>query len=564
MSSQNVHFEVYFKASPTHSWRMLAAKSTRDEALKEAQAALAGAPKASVRVSRETFDEDQRAFRSMTVFEEGGERFGAAKPEENESILPCASAADLSASFTRTTIARVLKHWLERESVIVLELLHRVDLVERLEAAEAELQHAVQKFSIARAGSSAAPVQKVVKDVNALIQSAVKQLYADTRAGVFPALKPGGLGDLASKLAPRSDRARVLRGAVVQRLKGARDWKSKLEMALDVADEAHKAADDAAWVGPLVAEFVDDVLEVDGARLCLFKATPRDRGHEAEALTALFRGADEEGHLSALGVRLAAMFIEGRFERVRVALGRRALAILKDPRRLRPTSFNAEVTLSRRLADQLIASSLGLLPVEDIVEAFVARSGCLLQNELVDEMVRARKDETDGLRALFELEANIVGEQNKAKLASFIRGRLGMHAVATHFIHGSEPVLHRLAVLTEMQGRLKDASFEASDRQDVLSQIDTLAEQAIEAEQLFAKIERRAMPVLEKAAALLRLAAKGVLPAGRVTEDAKARAKRLLATSEARQALASGDPAAKKTARDIALMMKQLEPQRAA
>lgn len=561
MGSHETHYEVFFKPSPKRDWRLLCARSSRDAALKEAHAAVAAAPAGSVRVSKETFDPDARVFRSSVVFTAGREDpTDDLSRADRQGELPCTGPNDLVAPFARGAIARVLRAWLSRETVTPLELLHRVDLVERLEATSCELQHAVQKIAIARASESDASVQGFVKQLNELVQAGVVQLHTDTRANAFAKMKRGELAGLAARITDLSDRERRMRGAIAHRLAGAKTWQAKMERMLDVADEACAIAAKMPWALGVVSEFMGEFARADDARDALLEA-PEERGDEADALSTLLRGeVRDHGLLTPPGARLAWHFTEGRFDEARTAIGARILAIIRDPRRLKRDSVMDEVAVTRRLAEQLTAMAHSGMGLDDLIPAFVARSGRLLQPEIIDELSRTCADEKAVVAALLELEANIIGDQNKTKLAAYVRARLGTHTIDRHFVSEATPILHRLADLAELHRHAMRTDFAPDDKAAIASLLEDLAQRAAEAAQLFARIEARPVSNVDKATALLRLAAKGVLPPGRLVNEAKARAKRALAAPDARAALTRDTTAARAALKEISALMASIEP----
>lgn len=559
MGSHETHFEVFLKVSPRHDWRLLCARPSRDVALKEAHAALAAAPKGSVRVSKEVLDPETRTFRSTTVFQAGGDAFDAAgSQDEREPELPCTGPSDLVGLHAREAIAGALRSWLGREGVTPLELLHRVDLVERLEASNAEMQHAIQKIAIARAAEDDASVQQLVKQLYALVQAGVEQLYADTRGKLFPTLKPGDLAGLAARLTDRSDRERRLRGAIVGRLQGAKTWRAKLERILDIADEAAAIAEKMPWALGVVGEFMGEITRTEDARATLCEEAA-DRGDEAAALTALVQGdAADDARLSAVGARLAWHFSEDRFTEARSAVGARVLSVLKDPRRLKPHDVQDEIALVSALAGVLLHGPNPHLSPDEVETAFLARCGRLLQPELVDALASASADEGASLMALLELDAAVIGEANKSKLAATVRGRLSLHNVEKHFVYSDEPILHRLAELARLRQRLCQTALSPEDKASIAGLLDGFAAQATDAAQLFAKIESRALPALDRAAALLRLAANGVLPPGELTREARIRARKLLSEVDPHAMAGAGEEHTRTALSEIAALMAQL------
>ncbi len=559
MASRKVHFEIYLKRHAKDAWVLLEALADREAALSRAKAALKTCPKGSVRVSKETFCENSNTFAPVTIFEEGGEKYREESRADRKAELPCRSPADLVKPHAREAIARALRGWLTRKKATTLELLHRVDLVEQLEATGSEMQHAVQKIAIAQANANDASAQHFVKQLNELITKAVDMLYRETRDAAFEKIKKGELGDFAARIAGAPDRERRLRGVVAQRLKGAESWKGKFERLLDLAQEAYSLSETMAWPFAVIGEFIGEAAATDAARGALL-AEPADLGAELDALTDLFCGQTEhEGRLSATGARLAWFFGEDLFDEARTAVARRILSELKSPKRLRPSDFDSEVALNRSLADRLIRTACPLLAASEISEAFVTRSTRLVEPESISCYLASAADPSDELQKLIKLEENVVGQQNKTKLAAYLRARCGAHQVETHFIFAAEPALQRLAELAEIRRQLDAAGFSARDKQEVAAKIDVLAVSIEDREQLFAKIEGRNAPPVDIAAAFLRLAAKGVLPRGTLSQAAQAKAMKLLARPEAKQAIAT-DPKARAVAQEIAQLVRTLGP----
>ena len=152
--SGKIHYEVFFKKNKKAGWALIEACPDRDSALKLATGLVTKHKDGSARVTKEKYDEDSRSFRAVTVYEAGAEKYGAIEEKSSDAHLPCLTPDDLSKPHARDTIRRVLTGWLERVQAVPMELLHRADLVEDLEASGTDLQHAVQKVAVASARDS--------------------------------------------------------------------------------------------------------------------------------------------------------------------------------------------------------------------------------------------------------------------------------------------------------------------------------------------------------------------------------------------------------------------------
>ena len=106
--SAEIHFEVFVKKNRKSGWYLDQALQSREDALKIAKKQLEGLPKGSVRVTKESYDENQNTFLSVTVFEEGEERHIRKIRADNKMEPTCNSPDDLYAIHTRRTLGRAL------------------------------------------------------------------------------------------------------------------------------------------------------------------------------------------------------------------------------------------------------------------------------------------------------------------------------------------------------------------------------------------------------------------------------------------------------------------------
>lgn len=557
MSASQNHYEVFIKRNRKAAWTLVSACETKEEAIELAQKLVKETPKASLRVSKEKYEAEHGAFRSYTIFEVG-DKFQDDDRADRTADLPCRAPGDLCSPHARETIGRALKEWLKRNLVTPLELLHRVDLVEKLEASGTEYQHAVQKVAIASASSQSANVQHFIKQINDLLKRATEALYAAHRADAFPKLKPSSLAETASALTGKANKDFLFRGAVATCLKSPESWKGKFERALDLADAA--LALDAAttdWTLDVIGEFVADFIAVDEARNALL-ADVSELGDELDAFTDMIRKPEGRA-LSKLGRRLATHFHGDRFIDSQRAVARHIVAGLMTPRRLKPRDIRGEIKLNRSIADRLIQKAGVLVSQDALFEAFVFRSGRLLDGDAIGAFLAPAHTIAEEVLDLVELEDNLVGDANKAKLAGYIRAALSGHSAENHFIKSSEPPTRRLAELAAVRAKLDDAAFAAEDVDDIFVKIDAFAVAIENKVKLFNQITSRAASPLDAAATYLRLIDKGVLPAGRLADEARSRAMRLLASPDVKALVTEGDPTNVGLAREVAAMLATVQ-----
>ena len=129
--------------------------------------------------------------------------------------------------------------FLARNKITVTELIHRADMLEKLEATGTVYQHAIQKVAVAQAASTTTPVQQIVKSLNELATQAIQRVYRDQSKGLFPdpACRPirraGG-----QTRAARATRAYIFNAALANHLKDASGWDEKVQLLLTVMESA--------------------------------------------------------------------------------------------------------------------------------------------------------------------------------------------------------------------------------------------------------------------------------------------------------------------------------------
>ncbi|MEO1040238.1 MAG: hypothetical protein AAFX09_11890 [Pseudomonadota bacterium] len=561
MARKAVHFEIFLKKHKKASWALVEAVDDRQHALSKAESLLGDHQGGSVRVTREAFDEDSRTFHSVPVFESGPERLRAVEEKNAEASLPCMSPADLRKPPARETVRRALSGWLERHEVCPLELMHRPDLIEELDGSGTDVQHAVQKVAVARASGSSAPVHGYVKLLNALVEKTVAQARKEAKArSKSKTPKGAGFAQLSAQIVHDGGPEKRLRDLIADRLANAAGIGRKAEILIDFHDDLPDEAEAAAVSAAQLDAFLAETLTFERAMRHIF-GDARDLGDHVERLTAVFEGHSDGEALERMpdpARRLTAKFKSGDLPEARSAIARRILSDLRKPTRFRPGSVVKEIQLSRQLAQRLIAASGPDLPPEALVEAFTVRSARLLAPDTVDEALAGAQTPVEEIERLLAMEDNIVGEGNKKKLAAYVRAKLKSNTAEAWFRRGPDQPLERLSRLAALQKRADHGAFPETDKAEMAEAFDALGVAVLDETKLFDRISAAGRPALDRAEGLLKIAAQGLIPKGRCTADAQARALRILSSDAGRQE--AGAPAARDQLGAIQALMAGMEP----
>ncbi len=527
--SKELHFEIFLKKNSKSGWSLFDAMPVRDDAIRNAHSLLREFKDGSVRVTKEKFDDGERKFRSVTIFEGGQDRYKIETENDAKASLPCLTPDDLAKPHARETIRRSLTSWFERNKAVPMELLHRPDLVETLEASGTELQHAVQKIAVASAQDSDADVQTFVKQLNDLVQRGLKQVYKDQRDGRVPTYPKGKeFAEVAADIHAKDSRAYTLRGAMADALKDKRSYGDKLDALLAMSEQLPEDEKAREFARAEVDGYLADVIGFDAGREALLGKC-NDLGETLERLICLYDGdpnSDAMNMAPSGARRMAKRIAAGELAECRSFIGQQVLKELERPKRLRPKSVREEVRLARELAQKLVTCAGLDLPLDQMSKAFTARSARLLQPETIDELLRFSNDASEELDRLLQLEENIVGDANKAKLAGYVRTALGSNQTDQYFVRGDGKPLERMSLLTSHQTRVLRSKFNETDKADLAGMIDQMGMKIIDDTKILNAVEAGPRPALDKAEGLLKLATAGALPAGQCRTDAQARALR--------------------------------------
>ena len=528
--STDIHFEVYLKKHRKGGWCLDQVLENRNEALALARERLAAYPKGSVRVSKESYDAVQNSFLSVNIFEAGAERHTRSIRADNKMEPPCTAPDDLYALHARRTLARALGPWLQRNHVCVLELLHRSELAERLAAAGHERQHAIQKVAIVQAGAQECSVQHIVRRLTELADKATDQL----RKAKAARFDDKGFAATLAAVKGRKQPGFALRSALAERLARLDSWPDKISfLASCVSDALVGCGDDEEGFAALDAFLAEMVAQPYALDACV-KA--EELGDKLDQFTDILSGKPPRD--STDSARMLALAISsGRLAQTSSALATRIFAELRGPRRLYPPRFEDEIILNRSLADRLVRLPPALVMPEQLSEAFIIRSSRLLEADSIERLLATAKHPGAEILMLTDFEKNIMGEQNKRKLAAFLRAVIGAHKTSRWFCAGGKHSFKRLACCAQAQASVLKSGFSAEDKQEISNALDRLCLDAMTQTRALEQIEAQPVPPLKKAIRLLKLADQGLITQGACAARASHRAMILLRSREVRAAM---------------------------
>jgi hypothetical protein len=512
--AKEIHYEIFRRVGAKGGWTLHEVVGDRTRALNTARELMASDQATGVKVVKETYNEETGDYLTLKIFEEGRNQMKVAPvKEEPPQALPCFKPDDLYSYHARQTMSRLFIDFLGRNKITITELIHRADMLEKLEATGTVYQHAVQKIAVAQASSTSVPVQQIIKSLNELATQAVQRVYRDQRKGLFANPHAHQFAELAAKLAGQGDAAYVFNGALARHLREADGWNEKVLALLEILQKAPEAGPPRALVLSSIDAIMAEILSGSAALYDLIGAA-ENLAEALGCLVELFLGKATGGNQQGLEA-LAARFAADELPEARTAIAGRIVAEFKSAKRLCPASLVEELKALRRLANRVVMGIGKYLSHEDLIAGFTLRSKRLVtQESLSAYLADCAPDEK--LERLLFVEENIIGVENKRQLAGFVLPVMSSAAFENFFQNPKTPVLQRLQRLAQLQNRVRRAAFVDVQRDEIAQKMDRLAWDVAVRGKLFEGLDAKNQNHADKVQTLLKLTTGGFFTDGLV------------------------------------------------
>ncbi len=544
-----VHYELYSRKTAPSAWSLVLATESRKHAVDTAEDILRDKLAVAIRVTKETLDPDTMEFNSITVMTRGVPEAPKKRPVTTDDRPNCLGPQDFYTPHARELIGRVLEDWLARNGVTAFELLHRPDLIEKLEASGVEVQHAIQKVAIPESQATGQASHDLIRHYQKLVEQAMARVITAGRKGVFPDLANRSLADFSEKLAGAPDRGFIMGGVIATALTGIKGPRARLDRLMDLADRAAPEGPPRAMVMVPIEQILSELL-ANRTNLAEILGPGLDQGGSLAAIVRMVapREIDAlierdprmallmpvvDGPSRRLGLRLEA----GEYPILAASLARMVLRELMGQRRLRPSDAAGEIDILRTLAISLTATAGRLLTLEEVQTAFNERSKSIVTADFVQAFVVPCETVLCEAEQLTRLCENVTGVANKRVAARWLAACVtSLRFESEMRISGPTPS-RKLQVLNQLYRSVIAAALSEKDTEQINTAIGHVAG-VVEAEaKLTAQIARAGAPLPQKLTALLRLAAGETSPPGPVAERAKAEAIKLFRAPASRAIL---------------------------
>jgi hypothetical protein len=550
--SDQVHYELFVRRKVGAQWTLDMATEIRTHVLQIAEEALEQGRAVAVRVSKETLDRSTGEYKSISIFTKGQVDGGKPKKAQEDLEPLCVQPSDLYTAHARDRIGRLLEAWLDRHHATPFELLHRPDLVEKLEASGTDLQHALQKIAIPEAEARGLSVHELIRTFQGLVERTVANLMKRFKKGDLPNLDTEGFARAAERLANDPDRAFLLGAGVAASIAPGKNWSDKLARLLDLADAAPSDPKARATALAAIETPLAEIIGSKAGMADLLGANDADLGTTLAAMTRLAGGAQVEAlirieagvrncmpELSGTAKRLCEWLSGEEFPAVRMSIAQRVLKELNGVRRLKPADAEAEIEFLRALAMSLTAAAGRILPPEDITSAFTTRSKTLLNGEFIESLLGRDRSSREEVQMLIRLAENVMGAVNKRMAARWLSANVLALRFERELRQGPDSAAAKLSALAALQRSLVRSGLVVEDYEPLCARLGEVGGMIEADARLVAMLVRAPAPLPQKIAVLIKLANGEAGPTGPVAERAKAEVMKLARAPEARDELAN-------------------------
>lgn len=546
-----IHYELFVRRKVGAQWTLEIATENRAHAIQTAEDVLEQKRAVAVRVSKETLNPETGEYKSLAIFTKGMVDGGKAKKEEEERDPLCVQPADLYTVHARDRIGRLLEGWLTRHKATPFELLHRPDLVEKLEASGTDLQHALQKIAIPEAEARGVTVHEIIRHFQGLVERTISNLSKAFKKGALPDLDKEGFAKAAERLVADPDRAFLLGAGVAASIAPAVNWSEKIARLLDLADAAPTEPRARAAALSAIEQPLAEIIGSRAGMADLLDTAKGDLGQTLAAMTRLTGGAAVEAlirieasvracmpELSGTAKRLSDWLAGDDFPTVRKAIAERVLTELNGVRRLKPGDAEAEIEYLRALAMSLTAAAGRILQAEDIQAAFTTRSKTLLNGEFIDSLLGRDRSSYEEIKILIRLAENVMGAVNKRNAARWLNGNISAMRFEKEMRQGPDSPVTKLSQLAGLQRQLTRSGLVREDYEPLCAKLGDIGAQIEGDTRLLTMLVRAPAPLPHRLTLLAKLAMGESGPTGPVADKARAEALKLARGPGAREELA--------------------------
>lgn len=436
---------------------------------------------------------------------------------------PCTKAEDLFSAPAKRVIARLIPDFLVKNKVTVTEVMHRAELLDRIEGTGTLMQYVVQQTAIVRARAEDRPVQHIIRELNQLATDLVDKVHQDKRKDLFPQLTANEFEDLAADLADEADGAYIINGALARYLRDALTWNEKALRLVAILELSRPDRPGQEVLLSAIDNVLAEVLMIPAAVIDLI-GVRETFGDTVLALVHLFLcvGA-EKGQYTGKQVLpcLAWYFSSGVLPQARASVASQIITQLYSLQRLRIDSIEDEMRAFRHITELLMGGIDDTLPREELIPALELRSKRFVTPESLNTCLSNSVLPDQKLDWLFFADGCVVGERNKQVLAQNALRIATADSFKNQFQLSSTPLPRRLQRLADLGTAVRRCEFHEYDCHNLAAIFDTLAFELASHAKLFETMAARRGTPVDKALVLLQLHEANTFTEGRMTEKVR-------------------------------------------
>lgn len=432
----------------------------------------------------------------------------------------CRKVEDLFQPPAKRILARLLPDFLTKYKLTATELLHRADMLYRLESTGTMLQFVVQQVAIARASQEGRSVQEIIREFNKLVDGVIAKVHEAKRAELFPELPAEKFGALAGALATKPDGLFILNGALALHLREVKTWNEKALRLITILKAGEKEG--GTFLRDAVSVILGEIVATPKA-LDDLVGSRETFGDFVLALLHHFLGMAERSEYAdgdALSL-MAPLMVQGMLPQAHAALAERIIDEIYSLERLREDSLDDEMRVFKDITALVLEGIGDVLKRDEVTAALELRSKRFVTSDAIKSGLAKSVLPDEKLDWLLSAETCVFGERNKQILAQYAMRIATADSFHARFQASGVSLSRRLQRLASLGEAADRSGFHENDRRMLANACDTAAFELAAQTRLFETIEARSADPVGKVLTLLKLSEAGTFTKGRLSQKAR-------------------------------------------
>jgi hypothetical protein len=375
-----------------------------------------------------------------------------------EKPFYCQTVEDFYTPVARRTIYRLMAQFLAQNRISATELLHRADMIGKLESAGLLLQHAIQKIAVERSEEDDTPVAETIGQLKKLTSRVSARVCDSKRNEAFADFRIEDFGALSASLCESVDGTYFLNVAICGYIRDIERWCNKIVCLIGLMEAVPPDRPSGRFAHAVIDELVSEIVQFSASCQDLV-GTRNHFGDVVLTLIDLLDGIADTGDDARCSSLLAKHFSSEELPRARAGLAMRIVAEIRSSKSLYPDSAYEELRLFRQVAEKAMRTIGADMDRGTLMAALESRSQRYVAQDNMGDRLPPGATPDEKMEWLFFVGKCVAGEHNKTLMAEKAKHIIASARFINYFRSSQHPVVHRLQRLIALNADARNCDF---------------------------------------------------------------------------------------------------------